>query len=81
MNATISTKTPNGCCLKRVVSVPRGYKRVAAQMDNIASQFNNGASMRRLSRKHSLPLEVIEGVIRMKMLGHANDKLSERLRK
>jgi len=61
-----------------VVSVPRGYKRVAAQMDAIAREFKDGASMKRLSRKHSLPLLTIEFVIRMKMLGHSNEKLTDR---
>lgn len=59
--------------VQRVVSVPRGYKRVAALMDAIHRQFMDGASMRRLSRKHSLPLDTVECVIRMKMFGHAND--------
>lgn len=58
---------------QRVVSVPRGYKRVAAQMDAIHRQFKDGASMTRLGRKHSLPKSTIEFIIRMKMLGHAND--------
>lgn len=38
------------------------------QLDAIARQFKDGASMTRLSRKHSLPLKDIEFVIRMKML-------------
>ena len=42
---------------------------MAAQMAAIARQFKHGASLTRLSRKHSLPLLTIEGVIRMKMLG------------
>ena len=60
--------------MERMVSVPRGYKGVAAQIDAIAIQFKHGSSMTRLSRKHSLPLSTIEGVIRMKMLGHANGR-------
>ena len=59
---------------RELVSVPRGYKRVAAQMDAIHRQFKDGASMTRLSRKHSLPRSTVEFIIRMKMLGHANVK-------
>lgn len=61
--------------LQRVVSVPHGYKRVAAQMDDIHRQFKDGASMTRLGRKHSLPRSTIEFIIRMKMLGHANTEM------
>lgn len=42
-------------------------------MDAIHRQFKDGASMTRLSRKHSLPKSTIEFIIRMKMIGHAND--------
>lgn len=58
---------------QRVVSVPRGYKRVAALMDDIHRQFKDGASMTRLSRKHSLPRSTIEFIIRMKMLWPAHN--------
>jgi len=71
-------KTPNRVRSSELVSVPRGYKKVAAQMDAIARQFKHGASMTRLSRKHSLPLSTVEFVIRMKMLGHANDQAEAR---
>ena len=53
----------------RVVSAPRGYKRVAALMDDIHRQFMDGASTKRLCRKHSLPQETVESVLRMKMFG------------
>lgn len=67
-------KRTKGRRQEQVVSVPHGYKRVPAQMDAIARQFKHGASMTRLSHKHSLPLLTIEFVIRMKILGHANDQ-------
>lgn len=53
---------------------PRGYKRVSEQMDLITKQFKDGSSMKRLSRKHSLPLHIVENIIRMKLLGQANEK-------
>ena len=69
-----TTRSVGRGCVQRVVSVPRGYKRVAAQMDAIYRQFVDGASLTRLSRKHSLPKSTVEFVIRMEMQRHANEK-------
>ncbi len=49
------------------VVVPQGYKRLTAQMNAIFREFNDGASVRSLSRKHSLPSRAVEFVLCLKM--------------
>lgn len=44
------------------------YSKVASQIEEITSCFLGGESLISLTRKHSLPLKVIETVIRMKLM-------------
>lgn len=53
-------------------NTPKGYRRVSEQMERIYCEFMDGASVRRLGRKHSLGVGVIEFVLRMKMRARAN---------
>lgn len=48
--------------------VVRRFDALVKRDEQIASQFAHGASMKRLSRKHSLPLLAIEDIIRFEML-------------
>lgn len=55
------------------------YAGLSKLLDAIHSQFMDGVSMKRLSRRHSLPLPVVENAIRMRLFrgDRPNDKLTD----
>lgn len=69
-----TTKNADGASLKRMVGPDRRYAKAHTTITAIQSQFCNGASVKRLSRKHSLPVRVVESLIRMRFLAQGKHK-------